>query len=453
MVSKKFSLLLINLIIYPFVFSLVLLLSCCFFFAGRISFLDFVSKCGYVPLRNIEKREYLWLHVSSAGEWNTGKIFAKYLREKSGLPLLITYFNRDIFPVLEEEKVFLSSECRTIFLPIENIFSFWFIHRHYRVRALIILETEIWPSLILMAHWLGKPIFLVNAVLFFQETRNLLWFKFIFSRILRCFTHIFCVSVKTRNNFLKLGTSKENISVWPNFKYDVFNRSTNLARKRRKDKITKNMFTNKEEDQKWRELEKFFNLQKKKNHKIIVFASFHRGEFIKIIPKVKKFFEIYDYSVVIAPREIRVKSIKFLEALLKKQGLSYVKRSELGNLELNDTQSNLILDSFGELSSVYSLADLVIMGGTFIPVGGHNLLEAVYYNKKIFLGKFIYHFEDFVDLFKKYIHFTDYARLSQDIDDFFIKKNVKLKDGIKLINKFSGSSLKVANIINRKINL
>ncbi len=453
MVSKRFSLLLINLMVYPFIFFLVVLLSCSFFLVGRISFLDFVSKCGYVPLRNVGRREYLWFHISSAGEWNTGKIFAKYLREKSGLPLLITYFNRDAFPVLEEEKVFLSSECRAIFLPIENILSFWFIHRHYQVRALIILETEIWPSLILMAHWLRKPIFLVNAVLFSQETRNLLWFKFIFSRILRCFTHIFCVSEKAQNNFLKLGTLKENISVWPNFKYDVFNRSTNLVRKGRKAKIKKSIFTDKEENKKWRELENFFNIQKKKNHKIIVFASFHKGEFIKIIPKVKKFFEIGDYSVVVAPREIRVESIKFLENLLKKQGLSYIKRSELENFELNDTQSNLILDSFGELSSIYSLADLVIMGGTFIPVGGHNLLEAVYCNKKIFLGKFIYHFEDFVDLFKEYIHFTDYAKLSQDIDDFFIKKNVKLKDGIKLINKFSGSSLKVANTINKKINL
>ena len=72
--------------------------------------------------------------------------------------------------------------------------------------------------------------------------------------------------------------------------------------------------------------------------------------------------------------------------LLKDKGIHYVRRSVLteDNTELENIV--ILIDTIGELAGLYSVADVCIIGGSFVPVGGHNLFEAAYWSKPIICG-------------------------------------------------------------------
>ena len=123
--------------------------------------------------------------------------------------------------------------------------------------------------------------------------------------------------------------------------------------------------------------------------KVIVLGSSHNPEeelVLEIFKNLKK--DIKNLALIIAPRHLE--RVKEIEELILKRGLSYNLRTNSKSLE----KDVYILNTIGELGGIYKYADVVILGGTFANIGGHNILEPAMFNKPVIVGKHIHKIEE-----------------------------------------------------------
>lgn len=124
--------------------------------------------------------------------------------------------------------------------------------------------------------------------------------------------------------------------------------------------------------------------------RLLILGSSHEGEEALIKRVFKNLLtEFKDLKLIVAPRHIKRSD----EVLALFREFKAVKKSQGG-----DNWNVLILDTLGELFSVYKYATVVIMGGTFVKVGGHNIAEALFFNKPVVFGPYTYKIQDMVEL-------------------------------------------------------
>jgi 3-deoxy-D-manno-octulosonic-acid transferase len=103
-----------------------------------------------------------------------------------------------------------------------------------------------------------------------------------------------------------------------------------------------------------------------------------------------------DLIFILAPRHLN--RLEEVEQMLRKESLSWIRRTVLPMDQDRSTQERrpevILLDTMGELMSLYRLATLVFIGGSLVPVGGHNPLEPLFFKKCVLFGPFMFHFSE-----------------------------------------------------------
>ena len=131
---------------------------------------------------------------------------------------------------------------------------------------------------------------------------------------------------------------------------------------------------------------------------IIVAGSTHSGEEEIVLRTFGEILKKYPKArLLLAVREItRAPSVKFA---IKHHGYSVLRRSKMGTEEDDGTSPQVvILDTIGELGRLYSLADVVFVGGSFVKVGGHNILEPAAHGKPVIVGPYMFNFQEIFEL-------------------------------------------------------
>ncbi len=131
---------------------------------------------------------------------------------------------------------------------------------------------------------------------------------------------------------------------------------------------------------------------------IMIAGSTHKGEngsVYKAFSKVRQRFP--EAKLIIAPRYI------YQADLIRDEGLKHeitmVKRSDMkAGKPVSDSYDGVILDTIGELGRVYSLGDLIFVGGSLAHIGGHNILEPAAHGKPIIVGPNMFNFVEIFDL-------------------------------------------------------
>jgi 3-deoxy-D-manno-octulosonic-acid transferase len=128
-----------------------------------------------------------------------------------------------------------------------------------------------------------------------------------------------------------------------------------------------------------------------------VAGSTHRGEeklILQAFREVRR--EAPDSVLVLAPRH--PERIPEVETLLREAGLAFVRRSQLreGGLDLPPV---ILVDTIGELGHLYGFATVVFVGGSLVPVGGHNILEPARYRRPILFGPYMDNFSEVAEAF------------------------------------------------------
>ncbi|GAA5096559.1 3-deoxy-D-manno-octulosonic acid transferase [Wohlfahrtiimonas larvae] len=260
------------------------------------------------------------------------------------------------------------------FLPHDIGF---FIHRFLKKvqpKILMIMETEIWPNLLDSCQKLNISTFIISACLSDRSQKGYAKIPKTIQQLLKN-VNILAQTVEDQNRFLAVGARK--VSVMGNLKYitvlpDDFNAKTQTL------------------------------LLAKQNYLLWCVASTHEGEEKIILDEFKKIHkEFPQVKLAIAPRH--PERFSSVESLIQDHGYRYQKRSDMGFDELSFEHTDVWLwNSIGELLYLYGVADIITVGGSFVPIGGHNILEPAYLHKVITVGPCIDNIQDMVTQFMEY---------------------------------------------------
>ena len=322
--------------------------------------------------RNYEQK-LIWFHAASIGELKSILPIIKKLNSDNSLrEFLITTSTLSSSKIAELEFKKMKNVSHR-FLPYDVDFLINSFLKMWRPNYIFLVDSEIWPNLILKAKKFSIPVAIINARITSKSYKK--WIKFpktafkIFSSIKLCLT-----SNKETKKFLESFEVK-NVFYYGNIKFI--------------NDINKNEITNLNED-------------KLINSPFWFAASTHNGE-EELCLKTHNFLrEKYNNILtIIAPRHIeRSKEIK---SLCKKYKLN----SQILNYDelIKPNVEIVILNSFGVLQNYFKYAKSVFIGKSTIQsleeVGGQNPLEAVKLNCRIYHGRYVYNFKDIYEILEK----------------------------------------------------
>ena len=162
----------------------------------------------------------VWFHTVSAGETIAAapSIRAMAVDSDNGLSVLVTTMT----PTGSEQvTALLGDTVGHCYAPYDFTFAVRRFLTEVNPRALILMETEIWPNLILEAKARGIPVILVNARLSEKSARGYQRLSWLSQRVLECFDLIACQTAEHAQRFIELGASAEKVQTVGNVKYDL----------------------------------------------------------------------------------------------------------------------------------------------------------------------------------------------------------------------------------------
>ncbi|MBI4697537.1 MAG: 3-deoxy-D-manno-octulosonic acid transferase, partial [Nitrospirae bacterium] len=301
-------------------------------------------------------RADVWVHAVSVGEVMAALPFVKaFSKEFPGLKIAFsttTYTGqkiaRDKFPEAD----------RIMYMPWDTGLCVKRVVRAINPRIFITIETELWPFLFRTLKKSGARVVLLNGRISPGSFHGYSRLKPFMKKVFSCMDFLSVQSLIDAERMISIGANKYKIEIMGNFKFDIE--------------------PGREEPASWPEALK---------GRIVLAGSTHRGEdeiILDAFGNAKR--DIPDLILILAPRH--PERFNEVEDILRKRGLSYIRRSELRA----QTSDVILLDTIGELSHLYSKADIAFVGGSLLPFGGHNILEPAYWGKPILFGP---HMENF----------------------------------------------------------
>ena len=319
-------------------------------------------------------RTRLWVHAVSVGEVNSIRPLIDALNLKSSQLCIST--TTETGQRLARQH--FRDRARIFYFPLD-----WpGLCRRYlqwlEPAAVLVVETEIWPGFIVAARALDVPVVLINGRISDRSFGRYRRFRRPLRPFLRQLDRLCMQSEQDRDRIVELGSAVSRTCSVGNLKYDYSlgpdAEQTSLTRRIR------NLFG---ADPIW------------------VCGSTREGEEEQLLDAFHEIRrEFPGLRMVLAPRHPR-RSAE-ISNLLRQRGLAHLKRSGLNGFQDAGTPGRpevLILDTIGELASLYGLAQVVFVGGSLVAWGGHNLIEAAHFGKPILVGPHMQNFREMARTF------------------------------------------------------
>ncbi len=322
----------------------------------------------------------LWVHAVSVGETRAAQPLVKKLAERyPDHRILMTHTT----PTGREtgESLFGDTVVR-IYLPYDLPGAVASFMDHFRPAMGVLMETELWPNLTMAAARRGIPVFLVNARLSEKSARG-------YRRMARLtrmtLGHLAGIAAQTPADAQRLESlGARTVEIAGNLKFDI--EPPHSAR---------------EQGQRLRDL---FGTARP----VFLAASTREGEEQLLLSSLSR-LQPRDALFVIVPRHPQ--RFADVEQALRSAGLRYQRRSDERMVQ-PDTRV-VLGDSMGELFAYYLSADIAFVGGSLLPLGGQNLIEACAVGTPVLVGPHTFNFRDATAQALA----TGAARLVHDADD------------------------------------
>jgi 3-deoxy-D-manno-octulosonic-acid transferase len=304
----------------------------------------------------------IWIHAVSVGEVNAAIPFLRKLRAAyPDIPVILSTIT-DTGQKVARQKA--PDGTHLVYLPFDLRIILASCFEKVRPRLFIVMETELWPNIFRAAAERRIPVIILNGRISEKSSKGYRKVSFFMKRVFDQVT-LFCMQSPSDADRIKsIGAEESKVIVLGNFKFDM--------------EISPHIPS-------WiRELQ----------GQVIVAGSTHAGEEQIIIDAYRENVYLFPgLKLIIAPRHPE----RFAEAedVIRKSDMRYLKRSEFGTEgeEPGPKKFNiLLLDTVGELTTVYSIADIAIMGKSIEGFGGQNPLEPAFWGKPIICGQ---HMENF----------------------------------------------------------
>ncbi|HWR29771.1 MAG TPA: 3-deoxy-D-manno-octulosonic acid transferase [Negativicutes bacterium] len=325
-------------------------------------------------LVKIQGRRPVWFQAASVGEVvAASSIIKEFKRQLPNIPVLISSGTASGYEMAQR---ILPEADAIIYYPPDLPWLPGRIVERIQPRAYVPVETELWPNFIRAARKRSIPVIMVNGRIGERSVEHYRQLRRMFTKMLETVV-LFCMqSTIDAQYVIRLGADPHRVVVTGNTKYDQNYSSMTEAEKAAF--LSDLGFTG--------------------NSPIIVAGSTHRGE-EEILMEVLRdvHVRIPTAKLLLAPRDIpRSESIVDLS---RRQGFTTELRSKMNLLSNPSAVNVVVLDTIGELGRLYALAELVFIGGSLVPHGGHNILEPAAHGKPIIVGPHMFNFKDTYALF------------------------------------------------------
>ncbi len=332
---------------------------------------ELIQRMGFLPTLSLKKP--IWVHAASVGEVICSIPLIK--RIKKNFPqseIVITTMTRTGH---ETARTQISEANAVLLFPIDHPLFLRRTIAKIRPGLLLIAETEIWPNLLMSCGKKGIPIVLFNGRISEKSFRRYLLFKFFFKDCLRQISLFLMQTEEDRDRMIKIGAAIDKMRVVGNLKFDQpFPSFTPLQTPAK-------------------------SLHLRGKETLLIAGSTHSGEEEILIKLFKDLREIDSHLVLLlAPRHLD--RLEEVERVLKKESILWRRKTllssdqERSNGEQKDLPEVILLDTMGELMNLYSLGTLIFIGGTLVPVGGHNPIEPLFFKKCVLFGPHMFHFQE-----------------------------------------------------------
>ena len=425
-------------VLYNFAAILVVILIIPVFMIRSIRERGFVERIrqsfGFFPkgaLDPVAKKNCIWVHAASVGEIvATSPLIKEFRREFPKSPILVSVVTTSGY---EMANRIIKDADSIIYFPLDLPFVSASVFRRIFPRVFLNVETELWPNFLKAARENRVPVMMVNGRISEKSVKR---YKYMFS-ILRDMigtVKLFAMASPVDAGYVKqLGAPEELVTITGNTKFDqTYTDVTDAQRK----KILSDMgLTDAKE--------------------IFLAGSTHRGEETFVLKAFKAIRENHPKArLVIAPRELlRTREVV---ALCKSAGFTVGTRTELQKRPPAN-EDIIIFDTIGELGQVYSVGNVIYVGGSLVAHGGHNILEPAAHGKAIIVGHHMENFKDLHALFK-----NRNACITVNNDDELAAQAKKLFDEpeerrrleeetIKIVHENRGASRKSAVLLRQML--
>ncbi len=324
-----------------------------------------VERLGRVRLREVDKdRPLIWIHAVSVGEVLAVSGLVKAL--ESALPdyfVAISTTTRT-GQALARERF---GADRVFYCPLDLPWAVRAYLNALQPRLLVLVETEFWPNLLNGCFRRKIPVAVVNARISDRSWPRYRRLRVFFRPLLSRISTVLAQSELDADRLKAIGCQPDRVAVTGNLKFDV--RATQEADATRQLKALAPAL------------------------KLVVAGSTLDGEEAALLDAWPKLLAADPrLAMVLAPRH--PERFTAVAALLERSGIPWIKRSDwLANPTAAQEPSEpiepgtiFLLDSIGELASVYSLAAVAFVGGSLFPTGGHNPLEPAQFGVPIVVG-------------------------------------------------------------------
>ena len=314
----------------------------------------------------------IWIHAVSVGETRAAQpLIDAYLAR--GETILLTHMTlngrrtgKQLFA-----KEIASGQIRQVYLPYDLCWSVEHFLNTFKPKLGLFMETEAWPTVVFRCAEIGLPLFLVNARLSERSARRVNQFGQAGRALFQAFAGILAQTDFDAQRYRSLGV--KNISIVGNLKFDV------------------------PLDPRLVEQGKLWKKELHDRHRLMVCAASTRdGEEVIILKAWKDLLlsNTFDTAplLCLVPRHPE----RFTEVAdaIHSSGLMFRRRTEWSGTPRDCSSLDIVLgDSMGEMPMYYSAADLVVMGGSLLPFGGQNLIEACAAGCPVLLGEYTYNFQ------------------------------------------------------------
>lgn len=357
-----------QLLALPFILIYLLLRK----FQGKAMFGSLKQRIGFIH-RVQRNGKCIWIHAVSVGEVLSVQRLIKEFKQR--FPDCFVYVTAGTVAGKRMAQQHLRADYVS-FMPYDFLFSMLMAFNRIRPQVILAVEAEVWPNFLLLARQKKVPVYLINGRLSERKEGGIATKNILLAPLFKIYQHIYAQDAMHKEAFEKLGVATEKVSVFGNIK------AFNVLDKRE---------------------QMLAAVSLKKSHRpytILLVGSVHEGEaqvYLSLFETLKKKHPLL--KLVLAPRHFNWQST--LEQMVAEKNMThYLWDNNDTKISYAQDMHSYIVDSIlpsndvllvctlGKLFKLYPLADIFCLGGTFVPVGGHNLLEPAVWGVPMIVGPY-----------------------------------------------------------------
>lgn len=341
---------------------------------GR-SFAGFGERFGFIAperLMSVAGKRPIWVHAVSVGETMAVKPLLRELKhrypERPVVLSTVTETGRSVAEKIAEADL-------VVYFPFDFGFAVSRALRLVSPSLVIVVETEIWPNFLRYARRMAIPAVMVNGRISDRSFPRYLRFSWFFTPLLAKLSALCMQSEEDARRIVAIGAPAQRVFVTRNLKYDLPVRTLSPAERE--------------------ELHQRYRLPP--DALVITAGSTHAGEEEVVADSYARLArERSGLFLVLVPRH--PERAAEVGTMLQGKGIPHVRRSALDGAPEPAAGGVLLVDTIGELMNLYALSDLVFVGGSLVPVGGHNLLEPASVGAPVLFGPHMHNFREITSL-------------------------------------------------------